>query len=478
MYDISIIGAGVIGSALARELSKYKLKICLIEKEADVACGATKANSGIVHGGYAEKAGSNKAKFSYAGNRMYPKLNEELNFGFAQTGSLVIGFDEHDAVKIRELYANGKKNGVVDLHIVDGDFIKTQEPHLNQDITIALHCPTAGIVSPYEFAIALAENAIHNGVELQLATQVVAIDKIDDKNNDYFIIKTQNHEEIRTKIIINAAGLYADEIAKMAGCGDFTIKPRQGQYLLFEKDQGDLVNSVIFQTPTAVSKGILVTKTYHGNLLIGPDATPISDKDFIETAEPNINYIIAAAKKSLDKFDLTKIITTFAGNRAAPNTDDFIIGASTIKNFINAAGIESPGLTAAPAIAVYITQLIQASNQLNMILKEDFDPCRAPYNHINNMPEDKLNQLIKDNPKYGCVVCRCETVSEGEICDALKRNIPISSLDAIKRRTRTCMGRCQGGFCTPKIMDIMHKELQIPKEIITKKGKESCILMT
>ena len=194
MYDISIIGAGVVGSALARELSKYKLKICLIEKEEDVACGATKANSGIVHGGYAEKAGSIKAKFSYAGNRMYPKLNEELNFGFAQTGSFVVGFNEIDAVKIRELYANGKKNGVVDLHIVDSDFVKSKEPHLNQDITTALHCPTAGIISPYEFAIALAENAIHNGVELKLATQVVAIDQI--SNNNYFVIKTQNNEEI------------------------------------------------------------------------------------------------------------------------------------------------------------------------------------------------------------------------------------------------------------------------------------------
>lgn len=475
MYDVSIIGAGVIGAALARELSKYKLKICLIEKEEDVACGATKANSGIVHGGYAEKAGSIKAQFSYAGNRMYPKLNEELNFGFMQTGSFVIGFDESDAAKIRELYVNGKKNGVVDLHIVDGDFVKTQEPHLNQDITIALHCPTAGITSPYEFAIALVENAIHNGVELKLATQVIAIDKTP---NDCFVIKTQKNEEIPTKIIINAAGLYADEIAKMAGCPDFAIKPRQGQYLLFEKDQGDLVNSVIFQTPTAVSKGILVTKTYHGNLLIGPDATPINDKDFVETAKPNINYIIEAAKRSLDKFDLNKVITTFAGNRAAPNTDDFIIGQSRIKNFINAAGIESPGLTAAPAIAIYITQLLKESGQLNMVLDENFNPYRAPYNNIHNMPEDNLNTLIKDNPKYGCVVCRCETVSEGEIYDALNRNIPINSLDAIKRRTRTCMGRCQGGFCTPKIMDIMHKELQIPKAAITKKGKESCVLMT
>lgn len=477
MYDISIIGAGVVGAALARELAKYQLKICLIEKEADVACGATKANSGIVHGGYAEKAGSIKAKFSYAGNQMYPKLNAELNFGFAPIGSFVIGFDEQDAAKIHELYVNGKKNGVKDLHIVDGDFVKTKEPHLNQDITVALYCPTAGITSPYELAIALAENAIHNGVTLKLATQVTAIQTISHPH-DYFVINTQTQEQIPTKIIINAAGLYADEIAGMVGCGDFVIKPRQGQYLLLEKDQGNLVNSVIFQTPTAVSKGILVTKTYHGNLLIGPDATAINDKALVDTNAANLNYIIAAAKKSLAEFDLNQVITTFAGNRAAPNTDDFIIGPTKLKNFINVAGIESPGLTAAPAIAKYVVQLIQDSGQLKLVRNDNFDPIRQPHRSIHNLPIAELNQLIKTNPKYGHIVCRCETVSEGEICDILHRNIPITSVDAIKRRTRAGMGRCQGGFCTPKILDIIQQELAIPKTAITKKGKHSCILMT
>lgn len=471
MIDVSIIGAGVVGCAIARELAKYNLKICLIEKNEDVGAGATKANSGIVHGGYAEKPGSVKAKFSSTGNSMYKKLNDELNFGFTQVGSFVIGFDEKDAVKINELFAYGQKNGVPNLQIVDGDFVQNKEPNLNKNITVALYCPTAGIISPYEFAIALAENAIHNGVELKLNSNVNAVQKI----SDHFIITTDK-EKIETKIVINAAGLYSDEIAKMIGLSEFTIKPRQGQYLLFDKDQGDLINSIIFQTPTAISKGILVTKTHHGNLLIGPDATPVAEQDYLDTASKNIDEIIDAAKKSMPDFDLSKVITTFAGNRAASNTGDFIIKESKIKGFINVAGIESPGLTAAPAIAIHVVDIVKTTEKVALTKKTNFDPYRKAYNTVINMQEKDLSDLIKKDAKYGCIVCRCETVSEGEICDALTRNIPIDSLDAIKRRTRAGMGRCQGAFCSPKIMEIVHSELQIPKEKITKKGGESLLV--
>jgi glycerol-3-phosphate dehydrogenase len=454
MYDVSIIGAGIVGCAIARELAKYNLKICLIEKNDDVGSGATKANSGIVHGGYAEKPGSIKAKFSSKGNSMYAKLNEELNFGFSQVGSFVIGFDEEDQAKIAELFAFGQKNGVPQLQIVTGDFVKHKEPNLNKDIKVALYCPTAGITSPYEFAIALAENAIQNGVELKLNREVTAIKKI----QDYFLVTTPA-ENVQTKIVINAAGLYADAIAAMIGCDEFTISPRQGQYLLFDKDQGELINSVIFQVPTAVSKGILVTKTYHGNLMIGPDATQVTAKDYLDTDAKNIKAIIAAAKKSLPDFDLKKVITAFAGNRSAPSNGDFIIEESKVKGFINVAGIESPGLTAAPAIAAYVTEIIVAAGIVKLSQKAEFNPYRKP-----------------NNAKCGCIVCRCETVSEGEIRDALKGNIAINSLDAIKRRTRAGMGRCQGGFCTPKIMKIIHDELKIPQEKITKKGGESVLV--
>lgn len=471
MYDVGIIGAGIVGCAIARELAKYNLKICLIEKNEDVGAEVTKANSGIVHGGYAEKPGSVKAKFSSKGNSMYNKLNTELNFGFTQTGSFVIGFDEKDAIKINELFTFGQKNGVPNLQIVDGCFIQNKEPKLNKNIKMALYCPTAGITSPYEFAIALAENAIQNGVILKLNSKVTAI----QKSYDHFLITTPQ-EIIPTNIVINAAGLYADTIAKMIGCNEFTIKPRQGQYLLFDKDQGECINSVIFQTPTTISKGILVTKTYHGNLLIGPDATPIPTKDNVDTANKNIQEIIVAAKRSLPNFDLRKVITTFAGNRPAPSNDDFIIEESAIKGFINVAGIESPGLTAAPAIAPYVVELIAATKKFKLKHKVDFNPYRQPYNTILNTAEKDLDNLSKKDPKYGNVVCHCKTVFTGEICDALKRNIPISSLDAIKRRTRAGMGRCQGAFCMPKIIEIIHNELQIPKEKITKKCGKSQLL--
>jgi glycerol-3-phosphate dehydrogenase len=474
MYDIAIIGAGVVGCSIARELAKYQLKICLLEKDEDVSTETSKANSGIVHGGYAEKHGSVKSKFCAAGNKLYRQLESELHFGFAEVGSFVIGFDAKDEAKIKSLYENGKKNGALGLEIVNGDFVRAKEPQLNKDIKIALYCSTAGVTSPYEFAIALAENAIENGVVLKLNSEVTEI----KKSNDHFELNIGNREEkITAKLVINAAGLYADEIARMVGDQSFSIAPRQGQYLLFDKDQGHLINSVIFQTPTEISKGILVTKTYHGNLLIGPDAENVSSKADLDTSGKNISYIIEMARKSLPNFDLRKVITAFSGNRAAPSTDDFIIGESEIKGFINVAGIESPGLTAAPAIALHVVDLVAKTWQIAIQKKSNFNPYRKPYNFVAHMAEEELNALIKKDPAYGCIVCRCETVSEGEIRDALRRPIPINSLDAIKRRARAGMGRCQGGFCTPKIMEIIYDELNLPREKITKKGGESLMVV-
>lgn len=485
-YDICIIGAGIIGCAIARELARYNLKICLIEKSDDVGNATTKANSGIVHGGYAEKHGSVKAQFSAAGNCLYRQLEAELHFGFAPIGSFVIGFDDKDAAQIQELYANGVKNGVRDLQIVDGPFVRSKEPHLNRDIKVALYCPSAGVTSPYEFAIALAENAVANGVELKLNSEVVAIERSTATENDHFFLTTDNQETLAAKIVINAAGLYADEVAALAGRADFQISPRVGQYLLFDKDQGQLVNSVIFQTPTPISKGILVTKTCHGNLLIGPDAEAAPSKDCVDTSSKNIASIIATAQKTLPTFDLRKVITVFAGNRAISSTGDFIIGESAcVPGFIDAAGIESPGLTAAPAIAERMVEIVAATGRLAVPLTKNpnFNPERRPYSAVAALVAGvgtknfgDLDSLIKKDPAYGCIVCRCETVSEGEIRDCLRRGIPINSLDAIKRRTRAGMGRCQGGFCTPKIMEIVEDELGVARDKITKAGGESLLV--
>lgn len=473
MYDVCIIGAGIIGCAAARELAKYKLKICLLEKNEDVSTETTKANSGIVHGGYAEKHGSIKSQFCFRGNQLYQQLDNELHFGFAPIGSLVIGFNEQDAAVIQELYQNGKKNGVTSLSIVSGEFVRQKEPNLPPTVTCALYCPTAGVTSPYEFAIALAENAITNGVELKLNTEVRAIHNL----QSHFEITTNHDEKLTSKIVINAAGLYADEVAQMVGINEFTITPRQGQYLLLDKDQGTLVNSVVFQTPTPISKGILVTRTYHGNLLIGPDAENILAKDYLDTTSKNVSVIIDTARKTLPTFDLRKVITAFAGNRAVPSTGDFIIGESVVKGFINVAGIESPGLTAAPAIALRVVELVGQTNRIAMHLKPDFNPQRRPYHAVATMAENELNALIQQDPLYGKIVCRCETVSEGEIRDALRRPITINSIDAIKRRTRAGMGRCQSGFCTPRILEIICDELNLPREIITKKGGQSLLVM-
>jgi len=472
-FDIAIIGAGIVGCAIARELSKYSLSVALIEKNDDVGAGTTKANSGIVHGGYDAKHGTLKAQLCATGNALYQQLDDELHFGFKRIGAFIIGFDEEDEIKLQQLYENGLKNGVDSLKLVDGDFVCEKEPHLNKDIKTALYCKTVGVTSPYNFAVALTENAIENGVELFLNKPVTQIVK-----TDLGFEISSDREKFISKLVINAAGLYADVIAQMVEDHSFVIKPRRGQYLLFDKDQNKLVNHVIFQTPTKKGKGVLVTNTVHGNLLVGPNAQYIEEKDDLNTTVDAMQYVIETARKSLPGFDMRKVITSFAGNRASSDRKDFIIEESKqAKGFIHVAGIESPGLTAAPAIANYVLELIKALKRCDFQYKADFNPHRKPAHQVAEMSPEELKVFIETEPQYGQVVCRCETISEGEIVDVLKRNIPIDSLDAIKRRTRCGMGRCQGGFCTPKVMDIMSETLQVSKQTIGKKGKGSELLV-
>jgi len=481
VFDICIIGAGIVGSAIAKELSKYQLHICWLEKGEDVSVGTTKANSGIIHGGYAAKHGTLKAKLCRRGNELYRQWVNDLHFPLDMIGAFVIGFNDEDKAVLQKLYENGIKNGVKDLQIVDGDFVRQKEPHLNPDITCALYVPSVGITSPYELAIALAENAITNGVELRLNSEVVAI----EKEKDHFNITTHYTplsvhfdypKNIKAKMVINAAGLHADDVAQLVGLHDFKIHPRKGQYLLFDKDQGPLVNSVVFQTPTPISKGILVTPTYHRNLLIGPDAQDVLEKQDLATDASNLARVVETAKKTLSTFDLRKVITSFAGNRAASDRGDFIIEESKVDGFINVAGIESPGLTAAPAIAEYVIDILR-NKGLAFTEKSDFKAHRKPYHHVALMNKEALNALIKESPNYGRIVCRCETVSEGEIDEALKRPVPIDTFDAIKRRTRAGMGRCQAGFCTPRILEILFDQLHMPIETISKNVKGSEIVI-
>ncbi|VBB06986.1 fad dependent oxidoreductase [Lucifera butyrica] len=467
MYDVCIIGAGVVGMNIARELSKYKLRIGILEKADDVSCGCSKANSGIVHGGYSDEPGTLKAELCVRGNRMYKALEEKLHFGYRQTGSLVLAFREEELPMLEELYDYGIKNGVGGLAIINGDQAREREPYLSQEVIAALYCADAGVVSPYEFVIALAENAVENGAELHLNKEVTAI-----RRQDGYFVLTAGDEEFSATYVINAAGIYSDRIACMAGIDDYRISPRRGQYVLLDKDQNYLVKSVIFQVPTKLGKGILVTTTYHGNLMIGPNAEEIDDKDDVGTDEKTLEFIVRTARKSVPGFDMRKALTSFAGNRPHSNQRDWVIEGERIPGLINLIGIDSPGLTSSPAIALKVAGLLRQAG-LSLVKKESFQPCRRPIIRKKDATFDgDINAAEPDKH----IICRCEVVTEAEIIDSLHRGIAVKSMDAVKRRTRAGMGRCQGTFCSPRVRQLIASELGIPIEEVTQQGMGSSTL--
>lgn len=471
MFDVTIIGAGVIGCNAARELSKYKLNICVVEKGADVAEGTTKANSAIVHAGFDAKPGTVKGKLNAKGNAMFDKLAQELNFPFRRNGSMVLCFSENDIEKLEILKKQGEVNGVPGIEILSKERVKELEPMLSDDVVAALYVPTGGIVCPYEMTIALAENALMNGTKFKFNTEVKDI----EKKNGYFIINT-NNENIESKVVINAAGLFSDSINNMVSENKITIIPRKGEYCLFDKAVGGTVKRTIFQLPTKMGKGVLVTPTIDGNLLIGPNALDIEDKTDSATTQSGMDEILLKAKISLKEIPMRYIITSFSGLRAHSDVDDFIIGeAADVENFINAAAIESPGLSSAPSIAQRIEEIV--CQKLSPDKKEDFNPIRKGIPKFRELNNEERQALIKENPAYGRMVCRCETVTEGEIVEAIRRPLGARTLDGLKRRTRAGMGRCQAGFCTPKLVSILARELNIPEEDVTKFGKESKLLI-
>ncbi|MCT4686419.1 NAD(P)/FAD-dependent oxidoreductase [Vallitalea sp.] len=472
MYDISIIGAGVTGSLIARQLSKYNLKVCLLDKESDVAMGTSKANSAIVHAGYDAKPGSLKAKFNVRGNEIMGDITKELYVPFKRIGSFVIAFDEDDMEQINTLYAYGIKNKVSDMKILTKEEVREMEPNMSDKVIGALYAPTAGIICPYELTLAAAENAVDNGVELILDCAIKDINKVD---NNFELNTTRG--KIVSKYIINAAGLFSDDISAMAGDDSFKINPRKGEYLLLDKRQGNVVNKVIFQPPTVMGKGILVTPTVDGNLLLGPTAENILDKADISTTSIGLDRVIKGAVKSIPSVNTRDVITSFAGLRASSSVGDFVIEKSKkVDGLINVAGIESPGLSAAPAISEYVIEILK-SMDIELEEKENYISTRKPVYRFREMDESERDQLIKKNPLYGNIICRCETITEGEIVDCIHRSIGASNLDAVKRRTRAGMGRCQGGFCTPRVVDIIARELNISKEQVTKMGGKSKVLV-
>ncbi len=465
MFDVIVIGGGVTGCATLRELSKYNLNIALLEKEEDVCSGTSKANSAIVHAGHDAKTGSLKAKLNLRGNELIRQLSKELNFAYKNNGSLVLCFDQEDYPKLLDLYNRGLNNGVKGLKILNHDETLALEPNLSEEVKYSLLCETGGIVCPFEMNIALAENAVENGAKVYLNTEVKTI----KKENDYYLI----NDSIKTRCIVNAAGLYGDEIHNLVCKDKVKLTPRKGDYCLCDSDVGNLVSHTIFQLPTKYGKGVLVTPTVHGNLLIGPSATDIDDKEATSTTANDLDYILNAASLSVKKLPKNKIITSFSGLRARPENGDFIIKESE-DNFFDAIGIESPGLTSAPAIGEMVCDLIK--DKLNATKKDNFISNRKGLVHLKHLSIEERAELIKKNPLYGNIICRCNDVSEGEIIDAINSPIKATSLDAIKRRTGAGMGRCQAGFCGPKTIEILARELNIKPEEVCKNNSKSHML--
>lgn len=471
MLDVAVIGAGVIGCSIARELSKYELTVCVIEKEADVAEGTTKANSAIVHAGFDARPDSLKGKLNAKGNIMFDELSMELDFHFKRIGALVLCFEEKDLYKLEALKEQGEINGVPGLRILSKEEALIMEPSLNDAVFAALYAPSSGIVCPYEMTIALAENANLNGVDFHLETAVKHI----EKSGDGYQIKT-NKGDFEARIVINAAGVFVDEFNNMVSSKKFNIVPRKGEYCLFDKEAGDLVSKTIFQLPTEMGKGVLVTPTVDGNLLLGPNAVDIEDKDGRTTTREGLTEIVGKGRLSVKTLPINKMITSFSGLRAHSALDDFIIGeAEGAENFINAAGIESPGLSSAPAIAELVSALV--TKKLKPFKKDSFKNKREGIIRFRELNNKDRQKLIEKSASYGRVVCRCEVVTEGEIIDAIRRPVGARTLDAVKRRTRAGMGRCQAGFCSSRILEILSRELNIDTSEVTKFGGASKILV-
>ncbi len=469
MFDIAIIGAGVVGSFVARELSKYDFKICVLEKEADVAMGATKANSAIVHAGFDAKEGSLKARLNVRGSELMENVAAELGVKYNRCGSLVVGFSDEDRKTLEELLLRGERNGVRELKILERDELSAIEPNIGKDVICALHAPTGAIICPYELCIAAMGNAMDNGASLKLD---FAVNKITRDERGYTIYS--DSDSVEARYVINCAGLYSDEIARLIGDESYFVTPRRGEYMLLDKECGETVKHTIFRCPSKMGKGILVTPTVDGNLLLGPTAENIEDKADTSTTGAGLAAVRKQASEQVSGIDFSKVITSFTGLRATGSTGDFIINYND--GFINVGGIESPGLSSAPAIAEYVLNIL-SENGVPLKERPEFNPIRRPAHYFRTLSVDQKNEIISEHPEFAHVICRCEIVTEGEILEAIRTNPKPRDVDGVKRRTRASMGRCQGGFCTPYIIELLAKEGNIDFGEVTKFGGESYINM-
>ena len=471
MLDVIVIGGGVVGGLILRELTKYKLNVCLLEKAGDVAMGESKANSGIAHAGFDAPVGSLKARFNVEGNQMMEGVCRDLGVKFRFNGSLVVAFSEKEIETLHVLKERGGKNGVKGLEIVNQAKLREMEKNISDNALAALYAPTGGIVCPYELTIAAIGNAMDNGARLITDFAVSGI----EKTGNSYIVKSSDGQEIIGKIVINCAGLYSGEIAKMVGDSDITIGARKGEYILLDRESGDFVSHTLFFTPTEKGKGILVTQTVDNNILLGPTAEEQPDGN-TQTSAKGLAFVIEKARQMTKNPPLFNTITSFAGVRAYSDKHDFIIEESkNAKGVIHCAGIESPGLTASPAIAKYVVETL-VSGMISLEKNEEFNGIRKPDYFFKNLSMEEKNEIIKKDPSYGKIVCRCEQVTEGEILRAIRENPPAKDIDGVKRRTRSGMGRCQGGFCQPFVAELIAREQGIFLTNVTKSGKGSYLL--
>ena len=470
MLDIIIIGAGVSGSAIARELSRYKANILVLEKEEDVCCGTSKANSAIVHGGFDAETGSLMAKLNVRGSNLMEQLSKDLDFHYDRCGSLVLCMAEEDRPKLRKLYEKGVANGVKELRIIDREELVRMEPNVSDEAVAALWAPSGAIVCPFGLNIALAENAAANGAAFAFNTQVVGLEQVEGG----WLVHTSQGDFL-AKVVINAAGVHAGQIHNLVSPEEMTIINRRGDYYLLDKT-AKCVSHTIFTLPNRMGKGVLVSPTVHGNTIVGPTAIDIPDPENTATTGDGLRQAGEKAAYMIKNLPLRQVITSFAGLRAHHVDHDFIIEeVEGAPGFLDVAAIESPGLSASPAIGEYVAELVQ--DMLKLEEKEDFIATRKGIVNPAALSLEERNALIKENPAYGQIICRCESISEGEILDAIHRPLGARSLDGVKRRVRAGMGRCQGGFCAPRVMEILARELGIDQLEVTKAGPGSELLV-
>lgn len=469
MYDVLIIGCGVIGAACAYELSKYDLSVCVLEKSNDVANGTTKANSAIVHAGYDPHPGTNMARLNVEGNRLMGELCEKLDVPFKRIGSHVLAFSEADLKTIEVLYDRGVKNGVPGLKLLTAEEVRAMEPNLADTVLGSLWAPSAGVISPWELTLAMAEVAVRNGVQLVLEAPVTAIEK---KDGGFAV--TTDKGVFEGRFVLNAAGVHCADVAELIADKEFTIQPNRGEYFLLDKSEGTRVNSTIFQCPNEKGKGVLVSPTVHGNLIVGPDAVNVSDPDNTKNTAEGLDFVRTMSVKSVPSLSFRDNIRNFTGIRANHSSDDFLIGESkTVPGLFNLAGIKSPGLSSAPAIALEAVAYLK--EKLNLKEKADFCDGRKVI-RFKQLSSEERNAVIAKDPRYGRVICRCETITEGEIVAAIHSPVPPTSINGVKRRVGAGMGRCQGGFCGPRVQEILARELGVPMDRILMDGPGSYIL--